>query len=114
MPLTRLEIVLAETLGNYFRYWNTKNVRGPYVFAVSILSVRNTTAIVSPLYMDEAPAIRCDDLDLPSQVFNEASGDLGTGSTAVLLRPTFDLMWNAFGHARSPNYDGNGQYRVME
>lgn len=110
IPVTGLEIVLGETLGNYLRYWGTKNVRGPYVFAVSLLNVRNNKAIVSG-WSDEAPAIRRGDLELPSQVFNEADG--GTGST-ILLRPTFDLMWNAFGHPGSPNYDNSGQYRVAQ
>jgi hypothetical protein len=110
VPVTRLEMVLGEALGSYLRYWGTKSVRGPYVFAVSLLNVRNNKAIVSG-WSDEAPAIRRDDLEFPSQVFNEA--DVGIGST-VLLRPSFDLMWNAFGHPGSPNYDNSGQYRVAQ
>jgi hypothetical protein len=110
ISLTRLEIVLGQALRGYFRYWEEENVRGPYVFYVSLLNIRDTVAIVPEWVMDEAPAIRRVQLELPSQVFNDADTNANTG---VLLRPTFDLLWNGFEHARSPNYDNAGGYRAQ-
>ena len=111
ISLTGQEIILGQALGGYFRYWQQKNVRGPYIFYVSFLNIRNTAAIVPPmLLMDETPALSRDELELPSQAFNDADLNSNTG---VLLRPTFDLLWNSFGHARSPNYDNEGRYRAQ-
>jgi hypothetical protein len=107
ISLTGQENVLWTALRGYFRYWQDKNVRGPYVFYVSLLNVKGYAAIINPMLMDEAEPMRRNELDLPAQLLSDADKD---ADARVLLRPTFDLLWNGFGHARSPNYDHNGHY----
>lgn len=53
---------------------------------------------------DESRAIDRDTLMLPEFVIN----DLGTDA-AALLRPAFDLVWNASGFAPSFNFDTDGK-----
>jgi hypothetical protein len=47
-----------------------------------------------------------DTLILPEVVAESSSADAGQ-----ILRPLFDMVWNAFGMLRSPNYDANGRFR---
>lgn len=54
---------------------------------------------------DENRAIDRDTLLLPEFVINDLNTD-----TAALLRPVFDLVWNASGFARSFNFDPNGKW----
>jgi hypothetical protein len=54
---------------------------------------------------DEYRDIDRDTLLLPEFVISDLSTD-----TAALLRPVFDLVWNASGFARSFNFDANGKW----
>jgi hypothetical protein len=54
---------------------------------------------------DEYRDIDRDTLLLPEFVINDLNTD-----TAALLRPVFDLVWNASGFARSFNFDPNGKW----
>lgn len=80
---------------------------GPYVFYISLLNIKGYAAIINPMLMDEAEPMRRNELHLPAQLLSDADKNV---DARVLLRQTFDLLWNGFGHARSPNYDLNGHY----
>jgi hypothetical protein len=54
---------------------------------------------------DEYRDIDRDTLLLPEFVINDLNTDI-----AALLRPVFDLVWNASGFARSFNFDPNGKW----
>jgi hypothetical protein len=47
---------------------------------------------------------------LPAQVINEPP----SVPMNRLLRPTFDLLWNGFGHPKSPNFDSQGNYLLAQ
>lgn len=54
---------------------------------------------------DENRAIDRDVLLLPEQVISDLSME-----SITILRPMFDLVWNASGYARSLNFDSNGKW----
>lgn len=80
-------------------------VQPPIWCFLSITGVRGARIPTDDHFSDENRAIDRDVLLLPECVID----DLGVDSAAI-LRPMFDLVWNASGFTRSFNFDTNGKW----
>lgn len=72
---------------------------------LSFVGVKGARIPAEGYFPDERREIDRDVLLLPE----ENIGNLGASGTSI-LRPLFDLVWNASGYARSPNFDINGNW----
>jgi Putative DNA-binding domain len=57
-----------------------------------------------PIYSNQSAAIDRNHLILPEILVDNIEDD-----AARILRPLFDMIWNACGFSKSPNYDENGE-----
>jgi len=80
-------------------------VQPPLWGFLSITGVKGARIPSDSDFGDENRDIDRDTLLLPEFVINEFNIE-----TAALLRPVFDLVWNASGFARSFNFDRNGKW----
>lgn len=55
-----------------------------------------------------AVPLRTEVQQLPEQRFESPAGD-----AAAVLRPAFDVLWNAFGLPGSQHYDANGNWSEL-
>lgn len=108
IPLTRIEMMVGQALDGYLDFWRTKEVAPPYYLFVSLVSVAGFVGGASSEFADPSPPLRRANLLLPAQ----AISDPQSAPVSVLLRPTFDLLWNSFGYSNSTNYDDQGNYRL--
>ena len=72
---------------------------------LSVLGVKGATILTHHYFPGERREIDRDVLLLPETVIH----DLASSSVAI-LRPSFDLVWNASGYAASPNFDDDGNW----
>jgi len=72
---------------------------------LSITGVKGATIETDGGFHRGNRVIDRDILMLPECVIDDLSAD-----SATTLRPLFDLIWNAAGFARSPNFDANGNW----
>lgn len=84
-----------------------RKIAPPYYLMLSLVGVRGFTTPQHEwggrmLYPHRADRIILPELLLDSTMIGD--------NPATLLRPVFDLLWNAFGQPGSPSYDGDGRY----
>lgn len=108
IPSVLFEREIVEATGKYLRLVGNQGVGAPAVLSLSLLGVKGYTMAVNPQrfpFGGGSPVDR-DDLILPETVVE----DLSTSADQV-LKPSFDILWNACGWPRSLNYDENGVWR---
>lgn len=71
----------------------------PLYFMLSVAGVRGLSAYVGDRFFDLAIPHRSDNVLLPERRLEAAQL---TDDPEDVLRPAFDLLWNAFGHRGSP------------
>ncbi|MCG7392958.1 ATP-binding protein [Microvirga sp. ACRRW] len=97
---------MARTLPDLKR----RSIPMPLYIIVSLLDVRGTR-VGSRQWEAIAYPYRRPNLLLPELLVEDADDHSAQG-IATLLRPLFDLLWNAFGRHGSPNYNGEGRYEA--
>lgn len=86
------------------------SISPPFYVMLSLFGVRDLCAPVDRWrHYELAYPHRADKVILPELTIDDANSK---ASASAILRPIFDLMWNAFGVRRSPNYDDDGTYRT--
>lgn len=107
ISLTGLEHDVIPALRNSLETLAHYAVPGPYYLMLSLLGVRGLCAPMNDWRSGLAYPHRADRVLLPEMLVDEATTKTPPASW---LRPMFDLLWNAFGQAGSPNYDTEGRY----
>lgn len=97
---------IISALRSYFPALNELGIAPPAYLFLSLLGVRDWTLGVnaSRFWNVENRAER-DNILLP-----EIAVEQWTNDPAIVMRPAFDMIWNAFGFARSFNYNEAGQW----
>ena len=102
---------LIRALQSYLQVAEIVGLKPPYYAFLSLLGVRGATMEVHRqprfAYEEEAfqHAVNEDALILPEVVIDDPTIDVAT-----VLKPVFDMVWNAFGFSRSFNYDEQGKW----
>jgi len=110
IPSIAFEENLVGAYESYVGILRELGVPTPVAVCLSLLEVKGYRMGVSNEYYpfsEELGPIDRNDLLLPDAVVEDLSLDAGT-----VLRPLFDLIWNAAGWERSLNYDENGRWRA--
>jgi hypothetical protein len=105
-----VEVPVVRALINYQRLWRWLGVVGPMMFALTVSGVRGEKILGrSEQSIDHDVTFDHDVTLLPELVVQDATaaeeGKLAIRAAARLLRPLFDLLWNAGGWQQSPWYD---------
>ena len=101
-------VIKAATQGLHVQ--RDLGVRPPIYCFISLINVAGMTLGIRDDYSlatDRIPLTE-DRILLPEAVFGDFAG-----ATDSILRPSFDVFWNAFGHERSPNFTPDGTWRPI-
>ena len=114
VPGKLLEESLLVAFYNLRKIEHQLEVSPPFVALLSILDVRGLLVPMDPVYessgrvrQSESHPIDRDDLVFPEVIIEEPV-DVNPGH---LLRPIFDAIWQAGGHAGSPSYGSDGNWK---
>jgi hypothetical protein len=78
----------------------------PFYISMALLGVRGHCLVTgSRFFFQPARALRRDALLFPEVFCEDANPNAQT-----LLKPLFDLLWQAFGQAKSFSFDAEGRY----
>jgi Schlafen, AlbA_2 len=105
IPYAAVERDLMEYLRRSFEIQKELGVNPPIVVALSLIGTRGLTMASDAFSYNRGYAITEDDLILPESMvesFDEPPGKI--------LKPIFDLIWNACGFAKSKNFDDRGNW----
>jgi len=107
IALTNVEQDVISGVDNILDELQRLSVPAPYYLMLSLVGVRGYSAPTNEWRGGPAYPHRSDKILLPEMTID---GPLANDNSSTLLRPLFDLMWNAFGQYGSPNYDRDGKY----
>ena len=97
---------ILAALGAYLPALRELGLETPAYVFFSLVGVKGYQLAVSPrMLADEAYAADRDVLAFPEVTFSTWEQDI-----SAVMRPVFDMVWNAFGFQRSFNYDANGRW----
>lgn len=103
---SRYEFQLSQGfLDKLLKQYRLIGIQPPVWFFLTVTGVKGATIPKMDYIGNQNQVIDRDVLALPEHVIN----DLGVESTSI-LRPSFDLVWNASGFTRSINFDTSGKW----
>jgi len=108
IPSIAYERMVLEHLPRCFQILKELEINAPLAVALSLVNVRGSQLIASREDFDlyEHHQLTKDHLVLPETVVDDLAKE-----PAEILKPMFDLVWNAFGYVGSWNFDENGKWR---
>ncbi|MCK6442016.1 helix-turn-helix domain-containing protein [Elstera cyanobacteriorum] len=105
--LTNIENGVLDAIHWSLEKFRKIEISPPYYLMISVVGIKGATAIFDSWGSGIAYPYRTDKLFLPDMAIS--SDDLNQKSE-TFLQPLFNLLWNGFGHAGSPNYTAAGEY----
>ena len=107
IPSLAYELKLLESLAEYLKLVKELGVNMPIVIFLTLIGVKDWEMGVDPSLFDEYRSYKIDRdiLQLPETIIE--SYDI---EPKDILRPMFDLVWNACGFPRSFNFDEAGNW----
>jgi hypothetical protein len=106
IPSVSYERDIIRALSNYLSALKYLNVQLPIAIFLTLMAVKGYSMATSKFFEEESRTIDRDILQLP-----EALVDTYDIKPEVVLRPTFDAVWNSCGLAKSLNYDEKGEWK---
>ena len=98
---------LIEYLPKFLSITKKLGANCPIMVGVSLLGIRGIQIAVNHQHMDFLPPLDRDSLLMP-----EVWVPSFTEPSDIVLKPIFDLVWNAFGSEKSPYYDIDGRSKI--
>ena len=108
LPSATFERNVMRCLTDYFEFAAAFDIEPPYFVFLAFVGVRGCqlTEPRETHWLERRLTLREDVLIVPEVVIEDRDVQ-----PARLLRPAFDRVWNAFGFARSLNYDDEGEWK---
>jgi hypothetical protein len=102
------ESLIVEIIREYLDLYRKLNIDLPVFLFLSLINVKGyKLSSHSPRNSDDQPTfIKKDIFTLPEVAINTIDDDI-----PALMKPIFDVIWNACGLGRSHNYDDNGAWK---
>jgi hypothetical protein len=97
---------IISRLPQYLRAYCNLNVTPPISFGLTLLGVKGMNIYYAGFERSPNPVDR-DVVEIPAVEIQ----DLSEADCATLLKPVFDMVWNAAGQSRCLLYDQAGQFR---
>jgi len=106
IPSQEYEENLISALRSYFPALDELGIASPAYLFLSLLGVKDyTLAVERNWFRNGGSRAERDNILLP-----EIAVEQWTDDPAIIMRPAFDMVWNAFGFAQSFNYNEAGQW----
>lgn len=105
IPHVLLEQEMLEYLGRLFDIQKELGVDPPIAVALSLTETMGLEMACDVYSFDRGSPITEDNLVLPEVVVESFDEN-----PVMILRPLFDLIWNACGYAKSKNFDDKGNW----
>ena len=105
VPSTALENAVIDGVTRYLGLLGRISVLPPFFVMLSLLGIAGYRLSI-PAGLSDVQ-FRQSRLLLPELALQAADGE-----PALLLRPLFDSLWNAWGYTECGNYDGSGRMRA--
>ena len=110
IPSVWYERELIDAVNRYLFLLQKLEVQPPFVVLLSLTGVKGfKMAVDSYRHSFEGQPIDRDVLINPEIIIEQFEGE-----KSQILRPIFDMVWNAAGWPRSMNYDENGEWNQKE
>jgi len=106
IPSSAFERELIGALDRYLALARAVGAPPPYMVALSLLGVGGLRLSRPERFIEQPRPFNRDDLILPEIVVEDPAPQPHT-----ILKPLFDVIWNASGLARSPNYTSTGAWQ---
>ncbi len=107
IPSTALEIYLIRGLEEYLAIMKTLGVELPVLLFLTFIGIKSYFLGVKDSWrFYEVHAVDQDILLLPEVIIEDYAA-----RTELILRPCFDVIWNACGYKGSFNYDDKGNWK---
>jgi Predicted transcriptional regulator containing an HTH domain and an uncharacterized domain shared with the mammalian protein Schlafen len=107
IPSSAYETTILDSIGNYIAAAKKLEIDLPVVIFIAFINIKNYTLAVdrSKFWHLEQYKYDKEMLILPEVLIEEHENNI-----EQLMRPIFDLVWNAFGFQKCYNYDEEGKY----
>ena len=110
LPSAAYEQNLIDTLTSYLAFTTHFEIEPPFYMFLSFLGVRGCRfGVGRNAGMFEHPAVLREQMLILPEVVVQNRED----PPVQVLRPVFDMVWNAFGFIRSLNYDDQGNWNAQ-
>lgn len=97
---------IVNSISRNIQLFNEIGVQMPFYIFISLLNAKDFEMPTNnPFGERRIPKIYKDIFMLPEVLLNSYEANIGDS-----LRNSFNVVWNAFGRDKSPNYDENGQW----
>jgi hypothetical protein len=106
---TAYENAIIETLTKYFHTLQEMNIELPIIIFISFVGVKNYKIITGEGIFRET---REDSIDREILFLPEVIIENYDVMLSEILKPSFDVLWNAFDFPGSPNYNEDGKRKI--
>ena len=111
IPAYAFEPDVFNAVNRYLTLQRDLAVGSPIIILLTLIGVKGYTTVTRQYHLSQfldmpKGTIDRDILALPDMMIE----DLTTGAD-MILRPAFDIIWQACGYPACPNYDSNGQWK---
>lgn len=100
----RFENHVVESVKSSLRFFERSGIASGVMVLVSLTGVMRYIVHTGSMFLDEISPIDRDEILFDGCVVEQSEQNL-----FQVLKPTFDLLWNASGFPKSPFYDENGE-----
>ena len=104
IPPVSFEDEIIKVFVRFMIAYRKLDVEAPFVVMLSLIGVKGFEMYVGDMFIRTPTGIDRDVVIIPEFVFENVDVD-----AAELLRPVFDLVWQACGHRGSRNYNEDGK-----
>lgn len=103
------EVYVVDAVERYLAAYKTIGLTPPVVIALSLLGCKGACMVTGGYYRDRVlPSIDRDAAILPEVVVDSLDVDV-----PQVMKPIFDMVWNACGYPCSRNYDEDGKWNPI-
>jgi hypothetical protein len=105
MPSIAVEGVCIASLSRIFKLFRVLDVEAPAAVMLTFLGVESYTMALDPMLGYGSSEIDRDALIIAGEI----AESYDPRTSAAVMRPIFDTLWNATGLSQCGDYDANGQ-----
>src|SRR5207244_6652813 len=105
IPYVAYEREAVNSLVQCFQVLTELDCSFPVVIALTLTNTKNLQMASDDFSFDQSEVIDEDTLMLPETIVEDSDT-----SASKILKPMFDLVWNACGYPASKNFDAEGNW----
>ena len=104
LVISQIERAVLEALARFIPYLNKVGFEPPFAIMLSLIGVKGMYIPPAAYNMTSSDPVDRDELILPEVIIDDSNKPLD-----LIMKPSFDAIWNAAGLPCSRTYDNNGR-----